>query len=722
MYIDQGLTLFEMIKSSMPYMLLAYFAVQFMRFWGAVAVAGASLLGSYMSSENQSDAAQSAAGAQQASSQYATDAQLMMWNQAREDFGPYLNAGYTGLTSLQHQLPNYMQNTLIPAAQQLANWRPQSLPSPNFAINPVTGQMQGSNAFAPAINMQQSQPNQWQAPRQQPVTFEAPQNITPVDQRRILGTGTFEDTPQSVFDMMEALNEAGVHLGIDSRDPTQATSMTWTNQANAPNNQEHMALYRYMQNPDQPPPPELTSYFNRIGVDMPDLSGQKPYQIAQNQTANTIGAANNLLSSPDSLHRVSKEYSIPDKIAQNQTLSSPDSLHRVSKEYSIPDNLVPHYNQGTQNAFSAGATPEQISQGGPFSPAVPNFMREMDTSQYNVSVPDFARSLNPEDPRFSVQNANQYALESTNIQRPLDFQFNPNDPSYQTKAKMKEEEINTFLAKQGLMGSTAGQSYFQREMDKFRADEEANQYNRALTERNYLTQSDIDQYRLDADRSNTMYGRDYQTAQDLYGRELTERDYGTQADVNRYNMQRQNAMDRYGRDVGERNYRTQADIDRYNLMEQRGDTLWGRTYGQQQDLYNRQLQNTLLNNQMTQGALGQQYDVARDLYGTMYGNALNLANMGQGATGQLGNLGAQTGQGIASNYLAAGNAAAQGALAQGQANAGLWNTIGNAPMNYLAAQNYMNPQTNYMQPNVPTGANAAAGYGTSTYDLDYGYY
>lgn len=270
------------------------------------------------------------------------------------------------------------------------------------------------------------------------------------------------------------------------------------------------------------------------------------------------------------------------------------------------------------------------------------------TSQWqlnNIVDPNINALINPQNISGANALATSTQLEQGGVlaptvpefQRELNFQFNVEDPSYQIKAQEKAEEINAFLAKQGLLGSTAGQTYFQKEMDKFRADEEQTQYNRALTERNYLTQTDVDRYNLMANRGNTLYGRQYQTGQDLY---------------------------------------------------------------------NRAYQNALVGDERNLNMLTGEYGLKSDLYNKLYGGTLDLTKIGTGMAGQAGSQAIQTGQSIGQNYLAGGNALAQSALAQGQANAGMWNTIGNLPMTYYTAQNYMNPQTNYM-----ANTNAMAGPG-----------
>jgi hypothetical protein len=95
---------------------------------------------------------------------------------------------------------------------------------------------------------------------------------------------------------------------------------------------------------------------------------------------------------------------------------------------------------------------------------------------------------------------------------------------------------------------------------------------------------------------------------------------------------------------------------------------YGRQYGQQTDLFN----------------------LASQLGATRYGKVMDILNLGTGAQGAMSNAALATGQGIASNYLAGGNALAQSALNQGAAQGGFWSGLGGLPQNALASQYYWN--------------------------------
>lgn len=68
--------------------------------WGAAIVAGAGLVGSYMSSQNSSNAAQKAAQAQQNAADQSNATELQMYNQSRSDLAPWRNVGGEALNQL----------------------------------------------------------------------------------------------------------------------------------------------------------------------------------------------------------------------------------------------------------------------------------------------------------------------------------------------------------------------------------------------------------------------------------------------------------------------------------------------------------------------------------------------------------------------------------------------------------------------------------------------
>lgn len=69
--------------------------------WAVTAVAGATLVGGYLASESQADAASSAAGAQQASSEASIAEQRRQFNKVQELLKPYVDAGTSAITGLK---------------------------------------------------------------------------------------------------------------------------------------------------------------------------------------------------------------------------------------------------------------------------------------------------------------------------------------------------------------------------------------------------------------------------------------------------------------------------------------------------------------------------------------------------------------------------------------------------------------------------------------------
>lgn len=394
------------------------------------------------------------------------------------------------------------------------------------------------------------------------------------------------------------------------------------------------------------------------------------------------------------------------------SLFSPSNLSSMARASSTPTQMpMGTLQQQAQYAGQPAATTSDLTQGGVLSPTVPTLGQGMNLQQYafnpNAALPG----------QFSSQAGLPTAPE---LAVGLNYQFDTNDPVYQQKLAEKNRQIDAFLAKQGLQGSSAGESFRQEQINRLLAEEESRQYGRAVAEREFQTGAktaefgmgmqagqeqfgrDVTGYGLNVDRSNMLYGRQLNENELAYARAKTERDYGTQV-----------AAQQYG------------------LEAQRGDTLYNRLYGQQTDLYNRMLQGGLVYDEQQLGALGRQYSLAQDVYGTLYGGALDQAKMGAGAAASTGaastttganmaNTALQTGQGLGQAALYAGNAAAQSQLAQGQAQAGLYQslgTLGGGLLNQYATggSGGYNPYAygtyNYYNPGGGVGGYGYGGYG-----------
>lgn len=560
----------DVIKTLSPFVPVCMAIIGFVihRFWGAVAAIGGSIIGGLLSSSSSSSAAKSAAKSQAGAAVYATDAQLKMWEQAQQDFAPYLEAGETGLATLTERMPQYVNQTLVPIAQQFGNYQLSPLPSETTGmVNPITGQI---TPYSPDIN-------------------------------------------QGVVGQTQAYTPS-LPLGRNN----------WLQAAEASGGAQT----------------------TRSGYPIPGLN--MPLQAAGVMGTAIQGALSNALSQGEPIN-----YTMP--------------------QIGYGNAMYPQTGIG-----NVGATPAQLQAGGVLSPTVPDFQRPMNLQQYGFT------------PSADLPNAfsSQAALPDVpNIATDLDYQFNTNDPVYQQKLAEKTAQINTFLAKQGLAGSTAGETFRQNELNKLLAEEEQRQYDRAISERNFLTGAQTAQFGMGLDLGNTQFGQDVtgyglnmDRSNTLYGRQLGENELAFQ------------------RALGERNYLTQADIDQYRLAAERGNTLYGRQYQAGSDMYNRAMGNALTGDTRNQQQLMDIYNLMGSLYGTQYGTALDLANLGSQATSATGAGALQTGQAVGQNAMAAGNALAQSQLAQGKIDANMYSQLGNLPLNIMTAQNYQNafqPQSSY---------------------------
>jgi len=559
--------------------------------WGYVAAAGIMAVGGYMSAKEQASAAKnasnsqmSAANAQYALGEDALAAQLQMWNTARQEFADYLNGGKEGLLKMSQSLPNYVQNTLMPVAQQYAGYTPSALPNAGYTINPVTGQM---------TNL-----------AQQGLGY-----TTPLGQQ----TGQTGQTGATYY-AQPVQGRPAYNIPVSSGAPSSLASPAYLYQPNIPaSGQSNIA--ETLKNAVS----EWTTPSNTTAPGEQAYTQTQPAAVGPGTAAPVSGMA----ASQSYMYDPGLTETQRSDLTTTMANAGPGSIIRVgNRTYNVPS--APEYSlpmaqiqPQAQTNMPSLASQADLTQGGVLSP----------------NVPTIAQALN--------------------------YQFDPNDPVYQQKLKEKNAEIDKFLAKQGLQGSSAGESFRQEQINRLLAEEDARQYDRAKTERDYTTQTTAQQYGLEAAR---------------------------------------------------------------------GDTLYNRLYGQAGDLYNRQLTGAQAFDASQLGALGRQYSVAQDVYGTLYGGALDQAKMGAGAAASAGSASMTTGQGLANTYANmggamqyAGNAAAQGYLAQGQANAGLYQSLGQIggtlASQYLStpsAYNYSTPQY-YGYSNTPASASQSSINGLNYY-------
>jgi hypothetical protein len=109
------------------------------------AIGGSALLG-FLGSQNQANAAQSAAQTQLQGTQYAADIQKQMFDTLNAQQAPYRAAGQTALTQIQNMLPYF---TGQPTAQDI-----QNIPGYQFGLNQGLGSVsQAGNVSSPGSNV-----------------------------------------------------------------------------------------------------------------------------------------------------------------------------------------------------------------------------------------------------------------------------------------------------------------------------------------------------------------------------------------------------------------------------------------------------------------------------------------------------------------------------------------------------------------------------------------
>lgn len=151
-------------------------------------------------------------------------------------------------------------------------------------------------------------------------------------------------------------------------------------------------------------------------------------------------------------------------------------------------------------------------------------------------------------------------------------------------------------------------------------------------------------------------------------------------------------------------------------------------------MYSSDADNAVARNSLSfmQDSYNRKYGNIMDRYGlesqadsTGYNRYLDMAKIGSGAAAAAGQNSMEVGRNMGQTYTQAGDASAQASLAGGQANAQMWNTIGNAPMNAMSAYNmYQQPsQMPYTYGNALSSAQAPTGqynigqWGTTAYGM-----
>jgi hypothetical protein len=108
------------------------------------AIGGSALLG-YLGSQNQANAATSAAQTQLQGTQYAADIQKAMFDTLNAQQAPYRTAGYNALNQINTMLPYF---TAQPTAQDIS-----SMPGYQFAVSQgEQAARQGANVLSPGSN------------------------------------------------------------------------------------------------------------------------------------------------------------------------------------------------------------------------------------------------------------------------------------------------------------------------------------------------------------------------------------------------------------------------------------------------------------------------------------------------------------------------------------------------------------------------------------------
>ena len=624
-------------------------------------------------------AASTAANAQKDAAATAADVRLKMWEDTLANFAPFLELGKVGVAQLSSQIEPWLQQTVIPYYNQYMGFNYSQLPDPTqYAFDPVTGQAIPTRQQEIQGNAM-SQPVQYQYT---PTTPTGPETAPTSNTNAFAGERPTTPRTSTTLDV-PGTTERGIMLNGE-----------WVPEDQIPDQYKQQIVNpNYTASTD-----EMLNAFKGT-LTKGELSSLTPFSGSQYMPFGLQRRFNEFVKSYTPM--MDNPNYIPVTERQQQVQAPNTTNFFAQPQIYSADGAQPTANRMI-NVPTANAFTGNLEAGGVLSPTVPEFKRPMDLSQY---------AFNPNAPLPNAFASSAGLPGVPILSGDLDYQFNENDPVYLQKKKELTESVNRFLAKEGQLGSTSGNTYLNNQLSRLLAEEEARQYNRAVSEREFQTGAKSTEFGMGMAQGQEQFGRDvtgYGLGMDrsntLYGRQLGE-----------------NELD-YQRNLGERNYLTQADIDQYNMMAGRGETLYGRMSDQQNNLYNRMVGNTLTTDQNTLNLLAQRYGLGTNLFGTLYGSATDLTKIGQGAAGSIGSGALSTAQGIAGSNLYAGDAAAQAALLSGNAMSNFYGGIQN--MTTQALGNYFQNQSGggYYNPYQRYAYGAYGGYNQNVAPLNqYGF-
>jgi hypothetical protein len=281
----------------------------------------------------------------------------------------------------------------------------------------------------------------------------------------------------------------------------------------------------------------------------------------------------------------------------------------------------------------------------------------------SINMPDSKINMRPGD--YAV-DTNQARVDPTQYQadasRVLDFKMNPEDAVYKWKMDQARKSALGSLAASGMSGSKYGMSMQQDAAMGVAANEADSQFNRELQKYGIDYQGKSDLYGRTAEQAANDWGRQYQQSSDLYNRQY-------QLDSGNYDRAAQNALTGY-----------QVQADNYN----RGYQNEMAQYGVKADNYTRGFQNASYTDNLKQNNLLNQFNMTNALSNQDYSRQLDAIKIGAGAAGQTGQWANAAGANAAQLTSQTGQARANSALQQGQANADLYSGLASLPFNALS--------------------------------------
>ena len=209
----------------------------------------------------------------------------------------------------------------------------------------------------------------------------------------------------------------------------------------------------------------------------------------------------------------------------SQTIAPPDGMYTDGGNISIGNIPNQNYEQELAKYYEDLRTYnedltkyyQEVGGGNEQQPAQPtpiNFPTQAPTAGNQLQLPNYQIGATQE----QMQQGGILSPLTPDLPGQVDLRWNPNAPVYQYKLKQAEDAQKRYLSQIGGTDSSAALTKMRDTGLAVAAEDIDKQFARNQSERNYLTQKMLDEYRMQASRGQTLYDRQTSAANTAYGR------------------------------------------------------------------------------------------------------------------------------------------------------------------------------------------------------------